>query len=94
MILIQPAHNFCDQFNISSFKIILLLIEYKSSKKFGFDRINFGFVKKNVPQFLANNPAVTDSIRNQIETQLQNADVTKMDLLRLIQLELIKRGSK
>lgn len=61
----------------------------KKYKEFGFDRINFGFVKGSVPDFLKSHPDLFDFLRNKIPEALSGTDQRNVDILRLSQLNLI-----
>jgi len=62
----------------------------ESYSDMGFDRIDFGYDRSTVPQFLAENPLLTESLRKGIADALVNSDSERMNLRRLEQLGLLK----
>ncbi len=72
---------------------IPLFIENYSN--YGFDEINFGYVRETVPQYLDNNPIIKSKLVRQIERVLNDMEnITKIDFLRLIQLGLVTINQK
>ncbi|MCY3414705.1 MAG: radical SAM protein [Candidatus Heimdallarchaeota archaeon] len=67
----------------------------KNYSNFGFDEINFGYVRETVPQYLDENPEIKSKLIEQIARVLSNIeDLTKIDFLRLIQLGLVNIDEK
>jgi sulfatase maturation enzyme AslB (radical SAM superfamily) len=61
----------------------------KTYEELGFDRINFGYDRDTVPAFLAQNGDFTQRLRSEIREALKDADRSRIDFLRLEQLELV-----
>lgn len=61
-----------------------------SYKKLGFDKINFGFVRKTVPKYLEMYPDFKEQLKTEINDKLHSATKTEIDLLRLSQLDLLQ----
>ena len=66
-------------------EIPLFLAKYK---KMGFDRINFGFDRATVPQYLLNNSVFPKKLKSEIEDVLSHSNLEEMDIMRLKQLNL------
>lgn len=58
----------------------------KKYKELGFDRINFGFDRATVPQYLLKNSALLKKLRMEIEDILSHSNLEEIDLMRLKQL--------
>ncbi len=58
-------------------------------RRMGFDRVNFGFVKKTVPAYLRTHPDVLARIREEIEFVSRTSNLDLLDTLRLKQLGLM-----
>lgn len=61
----------------------------RSYNNLGFDRINFGFVKETVPEYLHEHRDLFSNLRNQVSSALEAVDLSRADILRLRQLNLI-----
>ena len=66
-------------------EIPLFLTKYK---ELGFDRINFGFDRATVPQYLLNNSDFSKKLRLEIEDILNHSNLEEIDIMRLKQLNL------
>ncbi len=55
----------------------------RSFREFGFDRVNFGYVKETVPLFLASNPSFTSHLRSEITAAMNECGGPGVDGLRL-----------
>ena len=58
----------------------------------GFDRINFGYDRATVPEYLAQNPGFREQLSKHILDALKQAELANINLLRLEQLSLIPRS--
>ncbi len=65
----------------------------RNFEKFGFDRINFGFVRESVPNFLMSHKDQLSNLRHGIQEALKYVDSSNIDILRLKQLNLIDAGT-
>jgi len=61
----------------------------KTFGELGFDRINFGYDRATVPAYLTQNAAFTDKLRTEIREAIEGIDHSRIDFLRLEQLELV-----
>lgn len=66
-------------------EIPLFLTKYR---EIGFDRINFGFDRATVPQYLVNNSIFSKKLSLEIEDVLNHSNLEEMDIMRLKQLNL------
>ena len=66
-------------------EIPIFLNEYK---KLGFDRINFGFDRATVPQYLLANSDFSTKLKSRIEDVLTHSNLDEIDIMRLKQLGL------
>ena len=55
----------------------------RSSRAFGFDRVNFGFVKETVPPYLATHPEFTSQLRQDTTCAMNEVGGPDVDALRL-----------
>lgn len=56
--------------------------------KLGFDRINFGFVRKTISKYLSAHPEPFNGLRREVASALSTVDLFSVDTLRLKQLGL------
>lgn len=61
----------------------------KSFEEFGFDTANFGYDSATVPKYLEEHPGFKKNLSAQIKVVLADAEMKKIDTLRLEQLGLI-----
>ncbi len=61
-------------------------------RELGFDRINFGYDKATVPEYLKINPAFKERLAKEITDVLSHATLAEINLVRLEQLGLIPLG--
>lgn len=62
----------------------------KNFEIYGFDTVNFGYVRETVPKFFKKYPKIRQKIQKEITNNLKQIDYSKVDFLRLIQLGLIE----
>lgn len=62
--------------------------------KIGLDEINFGYVRETVPKYLDKYPDIKNQLIAEINKAISESDLEKIDLLRLIQLELVSINIK
>jgi len=60
----------------------------QSFRSFGFDRVNFGYVKETVPLYLSANPTLTAQLRDATSSAIGNTGQPGVDTLRLEMLGL------
>ncbi len=62
----------------------------KNYRSFGFDEINFGYVKNSVPSYLDKNSKTKQELVEEIQLLLPNLNFNEIDTLRLIQIGLLQ----
>lgn len=74
---------------LTTFALHEIPLFLKTYREIGFDKINFGYDKATVPDYLKNNPGSRDQLAASIRKSLEHSDVENIDLLRLEQLGLL-----